>query len=81
MRSRFGSAADEAETAAFHKSEILKGIWLMRFAALCSDTLTPAGNDPDCLAGLRPDRLLFLWNPAPVPARPMRKTPLKLRRV
>lgn len=26
--------------------------------------------DPYCLAGLRPDRRLFFWNAAPIPARP-----------
>lgn len=27
-------------------------------------------NDPYCLAGLRPDRRIFFWNAAPIPARP-----------
>lgn len=27
-------------------------------------------DDPYCLAGLRPDRRLFFWNAAPIPARP-----------
>src|SRR5690606_19200742 len=31
-------------------------------------------NDPYCLAGLRPDRRVFLWNAAPIPARPITET-------
>lgn len=27
-------------------------------------------NDPYCLAGLRPNRQIFFWNAAPIPARP-----------
>lgn len=44
-------------------------LWIIE-AASAQEATELVENDPYCLAGLRPDRRIFFWNAAPIPANP-----------
>ncbi len=44
-------------------------LWIVE-AESATQAIQLVENDPYCLAGLRPDRQIYFWNAAPIPARP-----------
>ena len=49
-------------------------LWIIQADTL-SEAQRLADEDPYCLAGLRPDRRVFIWNPAPIPPPTKEPTP------
>lgn len=43
-------------------------LWVIE-AETAASAIELVENDPYCLAGLRPDRRVFFWNAAPIPAK------------